>query len=298
MGLVYALAAYLSWGLLVPLHFRLLSAYSPNHILAERIVWSSVFAGTLALILAARHRLNLPLPLRRRHALLLLSAAMIGVNWLLYLSAISSGHLLDASLGYYINPLVSVALGRVVLGERLRPMQAAAVGIATVGVAVAVVWAGELPILSLSLAVSFALYGLARKIVGVDALVGFLAETLLLLPAAIAWLVLTPEPFLPAQPSSLALLMLTGLTTALPLIWFAAAAVRLRLTTLGLLQYIAPTCLLGLSVLAFGEQVEPPRAAMLALIWAALALYSLDALRDRRTPAPAPPRSDPDPMRV
>lgn len=298
MGLVYALAAYLSWGLLVPVHFRLLGAYSPNHILAERIVWSSLFAGTLALILAARHRLNLPLPLQRRHALLLLSAAMIGVNWLLYLYAVSSGHLLDASLGYYINPLVSVALGRVVLGERLRPMQAAAVGIAAAGVAVAVVWAGELPVMSLSLAVSFALYGLARKIAGVDALVGFLTETLLLLPAAIVWLVLTPEPFLPAEPGNLALLMLTGLTTALPLIWFAAAAVRLRLTTLGLLQYVAPTCLLGLSVLAFGERVEPPRALMLALIWVALALYTADALRVRRMPAAAPVASDPDAMRV
>lgn len=298
MGLVYALAAYLSWGLLVPVHFRLLGAYSPNHILAERIVWSSLFAGTLALILAARHRLNLPLPLQRRHALLLLSAAMIGVNWLLYLYAVSSGHLLDASLGYYINPLVSVALGRVVLGERLRPMQAAAVGIAAAGVAVAVLWAGELPVMSLSLAVSFALYGLARKIAGVDALVGFLTETLLLLPAAIVWLILTPEPFLPAEPGNLALLMLTGLTTALPLIWFAAAAVRLRLTTLGLLQYVAPTCLLFLSVLAFGERVEPPRALMLALIWVALALYTADALRVRRMPASAPATSDPDAMRV
>lgn len=298
MGLVYALAAYLSWGLVVPLHFRLLGAYTPNHILAERIVWSSLFAGGLALVLASRHRLNLPMPLRRRHALLLLSAAMIGVNWLLYLYAVSGGHLLDASLGYYINPLVSVALGRIVLGERLRPMQAVAVSIATAGVVVAVIWAGELPLTSLSLAVSFALYGLARKIVAVDALVGFLAETLLLLPAAIAWLVLTPEPVLPAEPASLALLVLTGLTTALPLIWFAAAAVRLRLTTLGLLQYVAPTCLLGLSVLAFGERVEPPRAAMLALIWVALALYTLDALRDRRNPVPETVRADPDTMRV
>ncbi len=202
MGLVYALAAYLSWGLLVPVHFRMLGAYSPYHILSERIVWSSVFAGALALILAARHRLNLPLPLRKRHALLLLSAGMIGVNWLLYLYAVSGGHLLDASLGYYINPLVSVALGRVVLGERLRPAQAVAIGIAATGVAVAVVWAGELPLMSLSLAVSFALYGLARKIVGVDALVGFLAETLLLLPAALVWLVLSPEPFLPAAPGT------------------------------------------------------------------------------------------------
>lgn len=302
MGLVYALAAYLSWGLLVPVHFRMLGAYSPNHILAERIVWSSLFAGALALFLAARHRLNLPRPLRRRHALLLLSAAMIAVNWLLYLYAVSSGHLLDASLGYYINPLVSVALGRVVLGERLRPMQAAAVGIAAAGVAIAVGWAGEVPLVSLSLAVSFALYGLARKVAAVDALVGFLAETLLLLPAAITWLVLGAEPFLPAEPSDRALLMLTGFTTALPLIWFAAAAVRLKLTTLGLLQYVAPTCLLGLSVLAYGERVEPHRALMLALIWVALALYTIDALRLRRSPGvrpeDGPVRSDPDAMRV
>ncbi|MCJ2057794.1 EamA family transporter RarD [Methylobacterium sp. J-048] len=299
MGLVYALAAYLSWGLLVPVHFRMLGAFGPNHILAERIVWSSLFAGALALALASRRRLNLPLPLCRRHALLAVSAAMIGVNWLLYLYAIDRGHLLDASLGYYINPLVSVAFGRIVLGERLRPLQAVAVGIAAVGVAVAVLWAGELPALSLSLAVSFALYGLVRKIVGVDALVGFLAETLLLLPLAILWLVFSPEPFLPAEPKSLALLMLTGVTTALPLIWFAAAAVRLRLTTLGLLQYVAPTCLLGLSVLAYGEHVEPPRAAMFVLIWAALALYSVDALRGRRPVEPVVEvRSDPDPMRV
>jgi len=299
VGLVYALGAYLSWGLLVPVHFRMLGAFSPNHILAERIVWSSLFAGALALALAARKRLNLPLPLCRRHALLAVSATMIGVNWLLYLYAIDRGHLLDASLGYYINPLVSVAFGRIVLGERLRPLQAVAVGIAAAGVAVAVLWAGELPALSLSLAVSFALYVLVRKIVGVDALVGFLAETLMLLPLAILWLVLSPEPFLPAEPKSLVLLMLTGLTTALPLIWFAAAAVRLRLTTLGLLQYVAPTCLLGLSVLAYGEHVEPPRAAMFALIWAALALYSFDAFRGRRPAEPAVAvRSDPDPMRV
>ncbi len=258
MGLVYALAAYLSWGLLVPVHFRLLGAYTPNHILAERIVWSSLFAGTLALILAARHRLNLPLPLRRRHALLLLSAAMIGVNWLLYLYAISGGHLLDASLGYYINPLVSVALGRIVLGERLRPMQAVAVGHRDGG------------------------RGRRRGLGGRTAphcrcrwrcrsrSTGSPGRSSRSTRSSASWprrcsscrrrsrgSSSRPNPFLPAEPASLALLMLTGLTTALPLIWFAAAAVRLRLTTLGLLQYVAPTCLLGLSVLAFGERVEP-----------------------------------------
>ncbi|MDP4025089.1 EamA family transporter RarD [Methylobacterium sp. NEAU 140] len=294
MGLVYALGAYLTWGLLVPVHFRLLGAFSPWHILAERILWSSLFAGLLAL--AWRHRLRLPLPFARRHALLLLSAVLIGVNWVLYLYAVDRGHLLDASLGYYINPLVSVALGRVVLGERLRPVQAVAVGIAALGVVVAVAWAGDLPALSLALAVTFALYGLVRKVVAVDPLVGFLAETLILMPAALAWLATTTEPVLPAEPRVLALLMLTGITTALPLIWFAAAAVRLRLTTLGLMQYIAPTGLLVLSVLVYGERLEPHRAAMFGLIWAALALYTVDALRGRR--AEGAPRSAPGPMRV
>ncbi|MFC6791124.1 EamA family transporter RarD [Methylobacterium komagatae] len=280
MGLVYALAAYLSWGLVVPLHFRLLGGFSPWYILAERIVWSTLFAGLLAL--AWRKRLRLPSPLTRKHLLLVLSAMFIGANWLLYLMAIDRGHLLDASLGYYINPLMNVALGRIILGERLRPVQAVAIGIAAAGVLVAVVWAGDLPLMSLSLAISFALYGLTRKIVAVDSLVGFLAETLLLLPIAVGWLILTPEPFLPADPHKLGLIMLTGLTTALPLIWFAAAAVRLRLTTLGLLQYVAPTCLLILSVLVFGETVEPHRAAMFGLIWLGLALYTVDALRGRR----------------
>ncbi|MGC5780072.1 EamA family transporter RarD [Methylobacterium sp. NFXW15] len=280
MGLVYALAAYLSWGLVVPLHFRLLGGFSPWYILAERIVWSTLFAGLLAL--AWRRRLRLPVPLTRKHLLLVLSATFIGVNWLLYLIAIDRGHLLDASLGYYINPLMNVALGRIILGERLRPVQALAIGIAAAGVLVAVLWAGDLPLMSLSLAISFALYGLTRKILAVDSLVGFLAETLLLLPIAVGWLILTPEPFLPADPHKLGLIMLTGLTTALPLIWFAAAAVRLRLTTLGLLQYVAPTCLLILSVLVFGETVEPHRAAMFGLIWLGLALYTIDALRGRR----------------
>jgi len=287
VGLVYALAAYLSWGLVVPLHFRLLSGFSPWYILAERIVWSTLFAGLLAL--AWRKRLRLPVPLSPKHGLLALSAVFIGVNWLLYLMAIERGHLLDASLGYYINPLINVALGRLILGERLRPVQAVAIGIAAAGVAVAVAWAGDLPLMSLALALSFALYGLVRKIVAVDSLVGFLAETLFLLPVAVGWLLLTPEPFLQPAPRDLGLLMLTGLTTALPLIWFAAAAVRLRLTTLGLLQYVAPTCLLLLSILVFGEHVEPHRAAMFGLIWLGLALYTVDAVRGRRSEAKATP---------
>ncbi|WP_336489959.1 EamA family transporter RarD [Methylobacterium nigriterrae] len=279
MGLVYALGAYLSWGLVVPVHFRLLGALSPGLILAERVVWSSLFA--LALVLLWRARLRSPFPLARRHALLVLSAGLIAVNWLLYLRAVNGGHILDASLGYYINPLVSVGLGALVLGERLRPVQAAAVGIAALGVVTAVLMAGTLPWVALALAASFSLYGLIRKVVGVDPVIGFLAETLLLAPFALAYWAWTPEAT-PRDGATLLLIALTGVTTALPLIWFAAAAERMRLATLGLLQYLAPTGLLVLSVLAYGERVAPHQVPLFALIWLALALYALDSWRAAR----------------
>jgi chloramphenicol-sensitive protein RarD len=289
VGLVYALAAYLSWGLVVPVHFRLLNHLSPGLILAERIVWSSLFA--LALVALWRARLRSPFPLRARHGWLAASAALIAVNWLLYLGAVNSGHLLDASLGYYINPLVSVGLGAMVLGERLRPVQVAAVAIAALGVIVAVAMAGTLPWVALALAVSFSLYGLIRKVVGVDPVVGFLAETLLLAPFALAYWAWTPETT-PRDGQTLALLALTGVTTALPLIWFAAAAERMKLATLGLLQYLAPTCLLILSVLAYGEHVAPHQVPLFGLIWLALALYALDSWRASR-PAARDLRAEP-----
>ncbi len=279
MGLLYALAAYLSWGLVVPVHFRLLAGIPAETILAQRIAWSALFVtGLIALL---RRRLANPFPLRPRHALLAVSAGLIAFNWLLYLRAVETGHLLDASLGYYINPLVSVALGALVLSERLRPLQAVAVGIAVLGVVVAVVMAGRLPLLSLGLAVSFALYGLTRKIVGVDGTVGFCAETFLLLPAALGYLLLAAPP-VPNDTWTWSLLALTGVTTALPLIWFAAAATRLTLATLGLMQYLAPTCLMLLSTLAYGETLSEDRIVLFALIWIALILYATDALRHSR----------------
>jgi len=279
LGLLYALAAYLSWGLVVPVHFRLLAGIPTETILAQRIAWSALFVTWLIALL--RHRLANPFPLRPRHALLVVSAGLIAFNWLLYLRAVESGHLLDASLGYYINPLVSVALGALVLGERLRPLQAMAVGIAVLGVVIAVVMAGRLPLLSLGLAISFALYGLTRKIVGVDGTVGFCAETFLLLPAALGYLLLAAAP-VPTDAATWSLLALTGVTTALPLIWFAAAATRLTLATLGLMQYLAPTCLMLLSTLAYGETLSEDRIVLFALIWIALVLYAADALRQNR----------------
>ncbi|GEP11494.1 EamA family transporter RarD [Methylobacterium gnaphalii] len=279
MGLIYALLAYLSWGLVVPVHFRLLDGVSPPAILAHRVIWSALFVTALIVIL--RKRLVNPFPLRWRHALLIASALAIAVNWLLYLVAVSSGHMLDASLGYFINPLVNVALGALVLGERLRPVQMLAVGIALLGVAIAVAMAGRLPLLSLGLAMSFALYGLLRKLVAVDAMIGFYAETLLLLPIALSYALLASDA-VPADGWHLGLLLLTGVTTALPLIWFAAAAQRLSLATLGLMQYLAPTGIMLLGILLYGEIPTPDRVVLFALIWIALVLYAGDSLLTAR----------------
>ncbi|MGY2048491.1 EamA family transporter RarD [Methylobacterium sp. JK268] len=292
MGLVYALCATITWGLVVPLHFRLLGALPPWAILAHRILWSSLFVAALLILMRRRRR---PLVPGRRHALLALSALLIGINWSLYLWAVQNGHLIEASLGYFINPLMAVALGALVLRETLRPLQAVAVGLAALGVCAALVAAGTLPWLALALATTFAVYALIRKLVPIDPILGFGAETLLLLPAALAVLTLA----VPAETGpgldrgTLALLVLTGVTTSLPLIWFAAAAARLPLTTLGLMQYISPSCTLALSVLAFGETLEPGRAAVFGTTWAALALYAFDMARPRRPAAEAAPESCP-----
>ena len=293
LGLIYALGAYLSWGVVVPVHFRLLDAVPAGSILAHRIVWSSVLVAVLLAVL--RKRVRSPFPLRPRHGLLAASAALIAVNWLLYLVAVQSGHMLDASLGYFINPLMSVALGALVLGERLRPVQVLAVAMAAAAVLLAAIVAGHLPWISLTLAASFSLYGLARKVVGVDAMVGFAAETLLLLPASFVYLAAFAPPVVNGDPVRALLLLLTGATTALPLIWFAAAAQRLTLATLGLMQYLAPSCLLALSVLVYGERLEPDRAVLFGLIWLALALYAADAFRaSRRARIPPEPAAAPD----
>ncbi|SFU93773.1 chloramphenicol-sensitive protein RarD [Methylobacterium sp. 174MFSha1.1] len=286
MGLIYALGAFLSWGLVVPVHFRLLDGVPAWGILAHRIVWSSLFI-TLLLVGLRLMRRGPGFTLQRRHGFLVLSALLIASNWSLYLWAVQNGRMLDASLGYFINPLVNVALGALVLRESLRPLQLAAVALAGIGVVAAVVAAGTLPWIALALAVTFAVYGLIRKLVPIDPILGLGAETFALLPIALAYLSLAPTP--PGQDTGqVLLLMLTGVTTALPLMWFAAAASRLKLSTLGLLQYLSPTGLLLLSVLVYGESLPPSRALVFGLIWAGLALYALDAARRRPVAAHLP----------
>jgi chloramphenicol-sensitive protein RarD len=290
-GILYALAAFGTWGLVAPVHFKLIAAVPPFEVLAQRIVWSTLLV--LALIGARRRwrELSGALASRRTLSMLALSALLVAGNWLVYIWAIGTGQLVEASLGYFINPLVNVALGIVFLGERLRPWQIAACGLAAAGVGVMTAAAGTVPWIALALGISFGFYGLIRKTVRVDPLIGFCVESLLLVPFALACVV-----FLAATGASVflkggwrldLLLVLTAVTTSAPLIWFAAAAQRLKLSTVGLLQYIAPSCLLALGVLVYGEPFMATKAIAFAAIWTALALYSADAFVFARGPREA-----------
>nr|WP_262272646.1 EamA family transporter RarD [Microvirga sp. HBU65207] len=295
IGVLYALAAFFMWGLAVPLHFKLISAVPALQILAHRIVWASLFA--LGLILAGRQwrKLVEALTSGSRLLLLSLSAALIAVNWLIYIWAVNAGHLVQTSLGYFINPLLNVVLGVLFLRERLNPAQIGACLIAASGVLVLAVSSGEMPWVALALAFSFGCYGLVRKIVPVAPLIGFCVESLLLTPLALGYLArVAVNGESAAFRGDLvldALLVLTGLSTALPLIWFAAGAQRLKLSTIGLLQYLAPSGQLALGVLAYGEAFGWIDALAFGLIWIALALYTMSALRSA-PPVPNPASPD------
>jgi chloramphenicol-sensitive protein RarD len=283
VGVLYALAAFFMWGLVVPLHFKLLSSVPALQILAHRIVWASVFALSLIGVYRQWGKLVEAVTSRRQILLLCLSAGLIAINWLIYIWAVNSGHLVQTSLGYFINPLLNVVLGVLFLRERLHPAQVAACMLAGVGVIVLAVSSGEMPWVALALACSFGFYSLVRKIVVVAPLVGFSIESLLLTPLALGYLSMafadgSAAAFRGDAELDL-LLVLTGLSTAAPLIWFAAAAQRLKLSTIGLLQYLAPSGQLALGVLVYGEAFGWVDAVAFGLIWIALAIYTASALR-------------------
>ena len=277
-GLAYALAAYLSWGLL-PLYFKALRPVPALEILAHRVLWS---LALLAGLLAARGGwAAFRAPFRRdKLPLLAVTTTLISVNWLVYIWAVQVGRVLEASLGYFVNPLVNVLLGVLFLGESLSGRQRAAVALAGVGVLVLVVRAGTFPWISLVLATSFGLYGLLRKRAAVDPVGGLLGETALLAPPALAYLALRAEAGTGAfgtAPGVTVLLAAAGVITALPLVWFTLGIHRLRLSTMGLLQYVAPSGQFLLAVLLYREPFGPAHAAAFVFIWASLAIYSWDA---------------------
>jgi len=282
LGALYALGAFLIWAGF-PLFFKLIASVPTLEVLGHRVIWSLV---AVALLLAIRRRwagVRAALVDSTLRGRLALSALLVSTNWMVFIWAIANDHVLDASLGYFINPLVNVALGVVILGERLRPLQWVAITLATLGVANLVWQHGALPWIALTLALSFACYGLVRKQTPVDALSALFVETLLLAPLALLYLVYLETTqrghFLNGAPGDDLLLILAGVLTALPLLLFGGAAQRLRLSTLGLLQYTVPTGHLLLAVFAFGETFTPAHAVTFSAIWLALLLYSADVLR-------------------
>ena len=292
-GIAAGTAAYALWGAF-PLYFRLLEPAGPVEILCHRILWSLV---VMAIVLVARTDLGWIRPLLHRPrqlAELALAATLIAINWLLYVWAVEQDRVVDAALGYFINPLVTVTLGVVVLGERLRRLQWVAVGLGATAVAVIAVGYGEVPYVALTLAVSFAGYGFLKKRVTLTPTQSLGAETALLAPIAlVAMAVLTRRggvEFGDDLGASL-LLATTGIVTAVPLVLFAAAARRIPLTMLGLLQYLTPTLQFLCGVVVFAEPMPPERWAGFALVWVALACMSFDAIRQLRRGA-APSEAD------
>lgn len=290
-GVVHTLIAFVMWGLF-PLYFRVIASVPPLEVVLHRSVWSLLFVLGL---LAALRRFGWLRELARqprRIALFAASALLLSCNWLIYVYAVQGGHVVEASLGYFINPMVNVMLGVLVLHERLRRVQWLAVALAASGVLWLTLQAGRPPWIALALALSFGLYGLIRKTASLGALEGFALETMLLAPVVLpllAWSTLQGDNALLRGDLRLdAWLLLSGPLTAMPLLLFAAGARRLPLATVGLLQYVSPTIQLLLGVLVFHERFDPLRLVGFVLIWSALALYSLDGWRSAsRSVAPA-----------
>jgi chloramphenicol-sensitive protein RarD len=283
-GILFGVGAYGLWGLL-PLYFVALMPAGPVEIVANRVVWSLIFC--VLLITATRSWGPLATAFRNRSVFgsLAVAGALIAVNWLTYTYGVTTGQAVEASLGYFINPLVSVLLGVFVLKEKLRPLQWAAVGIGFVAVGVLTVSYGKLPWIALTLAFSFGLYGFVKKRVGarVDAVTSLSIETMVLAPLAAAtmvFLALTGTATLGTEgPGHLWLLVASGVLTAVPLLFFGASARRLPLTTIGLLQYLAPVLQFVMALVVFKETMTPDRWIGFAVVWLALLLLTVDMLR-------------------
>ncbi len=284
-GTAAGLSAYLLWGCF-PLYFPLLEPAGGVEIVAHRVVWSLLFVG---LLLTALRRWSLVrAAVTDRRTLLVLAGAsfLIAANWLVFVYGVNSGHVVETSLGYFINPLVSVLLGVVVFSERLRPLQWTAVALAAVAVLVLTVEYGRPPWIALTLAATFGAYGLLKKLVRVEAAPGLFVETLVtVVPALVVLGVLhgTGRGTAGSEGTGhLLLLMASGVATAVPLLLFAAAARRIPLSTVGLLQYVTPLMQLALGVFVFHEPMPPARLAGFAIVWAALAVFTVDSLRSAR----------------
>jgi chloramphenicol-sensitive protein RarD len=283
-GLLFGVGAYASWGLF-PAFFPLLKPANAFEILAHRIVWCFVL---MVVVIAAVRRLgDIRAVTPRTWLLLAFASALISVNWVIYIYAVNNGHVVDAALGYFINPLVTVALGLLVFRERLNAAQFAALAIAVIAVVVLTVEVGSPPIIGIGLALSFGLYGAVKKVVPTDPRVSVGIEAAIATPAAVAYIVTLQSTggdgtFISHGPGHVVLMILSGVLTALPLLLFAAAAQRLPMVTMGLLFYLTPAMQLTWGVVVGHEPMPPARWLGFALIWLALAVFTADAWRRTR----------------
>lgn len=279
-GVVYGVSAYLIWGL-SPVYWKVLQSIPALEIICHRIVWSFAFLIPVVLLGGRRSELGQVLMRPKTLLVLLTTSLLVGGNWLVYIWAVNNERVLQASLGYYINPLVNVFLGIVFLRERMRLLQGVAVVLASVGVLYSTLQYGEFPAISLVLAFSFGFYGLIRKVAPVSAITGLTVETLILTIPALIYLVLLTVSgsgaFGQKGITTDLFLVGTALVTAIPLLLFTLGARRLPLSTMGFLQYIAPTCIFFQGVFLYHEPFTRAQAVTFVLIWAALAIYSADS---------------------
>ncbi|MCA0900443.1 MULTISPECIES: EamA family transporter RarD [Microbulbifer] len=283
-GLLAGIGAYFIWGV-APLYFKLLDDLSAMEILSHRSIWSLVLALIMLAVLGKLTGLREVLRTRKTVIALLITTALITCNWLIFIWAINSDHILDASLGYYINPIFSVLLGVVAMGERLRPLQWFAVCLAAVGISYEIWSYGRLPLVALGVALTFGLYGLVRKKTPVDSLTGLTVETLFMLPLALGFLFWSSSPTSNLLNNSWQmnlLLIAAGPVTLTPLLLFNIAARRLNLSTLGFLQYIGPTLMFIFAIVIYKEPMDSTKLITFAFVWVALIFYSADALMQRR----------------
>jgi len=284
-GLLSGVVAYIMWGFL-PLLFAGLEKAGPVTIVADRTIWSLLLVGIIVSLSRRGGEVRAALTDFATMRTLFVSSVLLAINWLIYVYAVSTDQVLEGSFGYFINPLVNVALGMALLGERQNRWQSVAIVIAVVAIAVQSIGVGRIPYIALGVAVSFALYGYVRKIAKVESLTGLFTETLILTPLAVIYLAYTfwrdGGIGIHADPYYLTLLILTGPATALPLLAFAFAVRRLRLTTIGMLQYIGPSIQFLLAIFVLHESINLIQLLSFALIWLSLVVYSADSIFGRK----------------
>lgn len=281
-GVFFALSAFIMWGI-APVYFKQLAYINPFEILSQRIIWSVLFLVIISLLSSQLHKTIAVFKQPKQLALLTLSACLLGFNWGLFIWSVNNNHMLEASLGYYINPLINVLMGYLFLSERLRKRQGLAVALALTGVSIQIISFGSVPTIALSLAVSFACYGLVHKKTHIESIPGLLVEALILLPFAILyWVYIEPSAtsnMINNLASTNLMLLSAGIVTTLPLLCFTAAAKRLQYSTLGFIQYIGPSLMFILAVQFYDEALGLKEYITFGFIWLALLVFSWDSLR-------------------